>query len=1044
MSAETGPDLSQNLNLSPDEKRVFGQLFRQADYDNVSVVTGEVAVSFFEKTRLDTRVLGQVRFGILSPHSCRSIDRATHFCLDETNDDSAQIWQIADTENRGFLTPAGFSVALRLIGHAQAGREPTAELARQSAPLPRFDGMPLPSAASPPPPAALQAQSSGGPSQTRIPPLTPDRVAQFSGLFERQSLAPGNLLPGDQAKQIFEKSGLPNETLGLVWQLADAEQRGAFLVHEFVIAMHLLNALKTGVLKAVPTSLPPGLVEAARRHSAPRQSPTQTGPMGVIPPQLSGSGNMRAGSPLTRGAPGQPGGDWLITPAEKAKFDSIYDGIDKTNTGYITGEEAVPFFSQSNLNGDILAQIWDLADINSEGHLTKDEFAIAMYLIRLQRARRDGTNILPTTLPPNLIPPSMRNQVRPPTAGSAFDSSLPQPQQQSQPPPMPKSAVEDLFGLDAPAAPAQAPLQTGGSNVSDPFGGSAGPGSPTRASPPPASKFQPFVPSSSFGKGLTQQVGGAAPEAKGGNTADDLLGDNDPAISSKLTNESSELGNISYQIGTLTKQMTNLQTQRTTTQGDLTQANSQKRNFEQRLTQLRAMYEKEVKDVNALEEQLATSRTETRKLQAECMSLDGKYQDLHSQHQQVKSQLQADQQENANLKEKIRALNTEIAQLKPQIEKMKSEARQQKGLVAINKKQLSTNEGERDKLKSEIDDLSKAGQELSRQPTDSSQQPSSTPQVASPAASTASATNPFFKRTASSDVAGALPPQTTKGPDSLFDDIFGGPSPSTSTPPPPASAAQQQHTGASTGSVGSFATPPTTSPSVSRQGTLGAESAVPPPPESRQMSSSFLPLKDASESLSSSRQVSPPQSRIGEEKGTATPPVSSVAPFSPIEPSSTSQSRSASPADTKTKVSGELSNGSVPAPGASEGTEANSTANKSEPFGATDEAKAKADFDSAFASFKSQKNQEKSQSTESNAFSSFSTEFPPISELERDESDSDSEKGAGFDDDFAPSSPKGEDKGVEEKPAGAPVESKTEEPLGDDKSAETRTSANNR
>lgn len=61
MSAETGSDSQQNLNLSPEEKRVFGQLFRHADYDNVSVVTGEVAVSFFEKTRLDTRVLGQVR-----------------------------------------------------------------------------------------------------------------------------------------------------------------------------------------------------------------------------------------------------------------------------------------------------------------------------------------------------------------------------------------------------------------------------------------------------------------------------------------------------------------------------------------------------------------------------------------------------------------------------------------------------------------------------------------------------------------------------------------------------------------------------------------------------------------------------------------------------------------------------------------------------------------------------------------------------------------------------------------------------------------------
>jgi hypothetical protein len=49
-----------NLNLSAKEKQVYGQLFRQADSDNVGVVTGEVAVKFFEKTRLDSRILGEV------------------------------------------------------------------------------------------------------------------------------------------------------------------------------------------------------------------------------------------------------------------------------------------------------------------------------------------------------------------------------------------------------------------------------------------------------------------------------------------------------------------------------------------------------------------------------------------------------------------------------------------------------------------------------------------------------------------------------------------------------------------------------------------------------------------------------------------------------------------------------------------------------------------------------------------------------------------------------------------------------------------------
>jgi hypothetical protein len=49
------------LNLTSDEKRLFGQLFQEADTEGVGVVTGEIAVKFFEKTRLEPRILGEVR-----------------------------------------------------------------------------------------------------------------------------------------------------------------------------------------------------------------------------------------------------------------------------------------------------------------------------------------------------------------------------------------------------------------------------------------------------------------------------------------------------------------------------------------------------------------------------------------------------------------------------------------------------------------------------------------------------------------------------------------------------------------------------------------------------------------------------------------------------------------------------------------------------------------------------------------------------------------------------------------------------------------------
>lgn len=76
-----------------------------------------------------------------------------------------------------------------------------------------------------------------------------------------------------------------------------------------------------------------------------------------------------------------------------------------------------------------------------------------------------------------------------------------------------------------------------------------------------------------------------------------------------------------------------------------------------------------------------------------------------------------------------------------------------------------------------------------------------------------------------------------------------------------------------------------------------------------------------------------------------------------------------------------------------------------------DQAKAKEDFDNAFASFKAagpkgpSGGAEPAAADSSKGVSAFNAEFPPISELEQDE-ESDSEDEKGFDDDFAPASPK--------------------------------------
>jgi len=49
-----------SLNLTPEEKSLFGRLYKQADTKGDGIVTGEVAISLFPKAKLSENTLGEV------------------------------------------------------------------------------------------------------------------------------------------------------------------------------------------------------------------------------------------------------------------------------------------------------------------------------------------------------------------------------------------------------------------------------------------------------------------------------------------------------------------------------------------------------------------------------------------------------------------------------------------------------------------------------------------------------------------------------------------------------------------------------------------------------------------------------------------------------------------------------------------------------------------------------------------------------------------------------------------------------------------------
>lgn len=109
-----------------------------------------------------------------------------------------------------------------------------------------------------------------------------------------------------------------------------------------------------------------------------------------------------------------------------------------------------------------------------------------------------------------------------------------------------------------------------------------------------------------------------------------------------------------------------------------------------------------------------------------------------------------------------------------------------------------------------------------------------------------------------------------------------------------------------------------------------------------------------------------------------------------------------------------------------------------------DSGNAKVDFDSAFASMGSTsgKPQEKSTQDSSKVFSTFNSEFPPISELERDDESDSASEGNRFDDDFAPASPADKKTEARELQAPAsPAASKSSAAVTDGQAAESVASA---
>ena len=371
----------------------------------------------------------------------------------------AQIWNLSDIDTDGRLSLEEFQLAMHLIETARAGLPVPATLPPELIP-PSFRRKPsVPPV--PPPPAMFQPQVAPAPPVPPPPQPVQDWAVplfdrqRFGQMFSQNDTARTGVMTGLQARNILMGTGVPPQQLAHIWNLSDVNTDGNLNVEEFILAMHFIEKVKAG--QPIPPSLPPEYMPPFIRPKpagppppvppAPSVIPQAMPPVAAVPPSRPTppavvpaplpvsvpQGMVTGRSPSITSSSGD-GVVWLIPQQTRILFSQQFNGLDKERSGFLTGTQARGLLVQSGLPQQALAQIWNLSDINVDGRLTCEEFILAMYLIEQTKIGKP----LPTTLPPDLVPPSYRKGSR---SGSVVSETAaapavpPPPASLDQPPP---------------------------------------------------------------------------------------------------------------------------------------------------------------------------------------------------------------------------------------------------------------------------------------------------------------------------------------------------------------------------------------------------------------------------------------------------------------------------------------------------------------------------------------------------------------------------------------------------------------------------------